>query len=422
VGERNVVGEDRRTDQDAGALPHVHSVYQPIVDLQTGAVVAFEALARGESGSRWESPAQLFGYAREHGVEGALDFECQAAAMGGALERGLPSSVPLFVNAEPRWLGLPWPAHLAGVLNRAQKRLQVVIEITERALVDDPAGLLAAVRRIRQAGWGVALDDVGADPASLALMPFIDPDVIKLDLRLIQEHTNTEIATVVNAVIAQAERSGAIVLAEGVETEEHRARALAMGATLGQGWLLGRPGPLPSDFTTPAHDLSFTRPHHESPATPFEMIKDLRPTRTATKGLLLPMSLHLERHAFRTTEAPVLLASFEDATHFTAGTAERYEELARHCAFVGALGAGMTPTLIPGVRGADLDADDRLAGEWVVCAVGPHFSGALIAKDLGDRGPDRERRFDVAITYDRELVLAAARSLFTRIANLSSPQ
>jgi hypothetical protein len=57
----------------------------------------------------------------------------------------------------------------------------------------------------------------------------------------------------------------------------------------------------------------------------------------------------------------------------------------------------------------------------VVCAVGPHFSGALIAKDLGDDGPDRERRFDVAITYDRGLVLAAARSLFTRIANVSSP-
>jgi EAL domain-containing protein (putative c-di-GMP-specific phosphodiesterase class I) len=391
------------------------------VDLRSGEVVAFEALARGNPGSRLESPVTLFTYAREHGMESALDFECQAAAMGGALERGLPSSIPLFVNAEPRYLGRPWPDHLAAVLERAHDRLQVVIEITERALVDDPAGLLAAVRRIRKAGWGVALDDVGADPASLALMPFIDPDVIKLDLRLIQEHTNAEIATVVNAVIAQAERSGAIVLAEGVETEEHRARALAMGATLGQGWLLGRPEPLPSDFTMARHDLSFTRPHLESPATPFEMIKDLRPTRAATKGLLLPMSRHLERHAFRTSEAPVLLSTFEDAVHFATGTAALYEELAQHCAFVGALGAGMTSTSIPGVRGADLAADDRLAGEWVVCAVGPHFSGALIAKDLGDGGPDRERRFDVAITYDRGLVLAAARSLFTRIANVSSP-
>ena len=48
-----------------------------------------------------------------------------------------------------------------------------------------------------------------------------------------------------NAVAAEAERSGALLLAEGIETEEHLARARAVGATLGQGWLFGRPGPLP---------------------------------------------------------------------------------------------------------------------------------------------------------------------------------
>ena len=111
----------------------------------------------------------------------------------------------------------------------------------------------------------------------------------------------------------------------------------------------------------------------------------------------------------------MLLAAFEDAAHFTSGTARRYEALAGRCAFVAALGAGMGSTPITGVRGADLAADDALAGEWVVVVVGPHFGGALIAKDLGDTGPDRERRFDAAITYDRDLVLDAARSLFDRI-------
>jgi EAL domain-containing protein (putative c-di-GMP-specific phosphodiesterase class I) len=401
----------------------VHSVYQPIVDLRTNETVAYEALARGPRGTELESPAALFARARELGTEAALDIECQAAALGGALERALPASVPLFVNAEPRWLHTPWPPQLGAIRDRAGERLQVVIEITERALIDDPAGLLTAVNRIRAAGWGVALDDVGADPASLALMPFIDPDIIKLDLRLIQEHTSAEIATVVNAVIAQAERSGAIVLAEGIETEQHRDRALAMGAVLGQGWLLGRPGPLPGEYPAlgrvqPGHELAFSRPRHESPATPFEMIRAVRPVRSATKALLLPMSHHLERHARRASEAPVLLAAFEDVEHFTAGTAVRYEELGPRCAFVGALGAGMSDHPVPGVRGANLAADDRLRGEWVVCVVGPHFSGALIAKDLGDDGPDRERRFDFVITYDRDLVLDAARSLFARIAGV----
>jgi EAL domain-containing protein (putative c-di-GMP-specific phosphodiesterase class I)/DICT domain-containing protein len=421
VTHPDLVDPDQRQAEPAliPALPGVHSVYQPIVDLSSGDVIAYEALARGPRGSTLESPAALFAYAREHGAEAELEFRCQAAAMGGAIERRLPTSVPLFVNAEPRWLGRPWPHHLAHILDQARSRLQVVIEITERSLVDDPAALLAAVRRIREAGWGVALDDVGADPASMALMPFIEPDVIKLDLRLIQEHTNAEIAAIVNAVIAQAERSGAIVLAEGIETEEHRARAMAMGATLGQGWLLGRPVALPEGLAHVAgHDLSFTRGQYNSLTTPFEMIQAVRPVRATTKALLLPMSHHLEGHAFRTSEAPILLSTFEEARHFTAATAIRYEQLAERCSFVGVMGAGMAHTSVPGVRGVDLTPEDRLAGEWVVCVVGPHFSGALIAKDRGDTGVDRDRRFDFVITYDRDLVLDAARNLLSRVANI----
>ncbi len=53
--------------------------------------------------------------------------------------------------------------------------------------------------------------------------------------------------------------------------------------------------------------------------------------------------------------------------------------------------------------------------------VGPHFSGALIARDLGDPGPDRDRRFDFRITYDRDLVLNAALSLFDRITPVDQP-
>jgi EAL domain-containing protein (putative c-di-GMP-specific phosphodiesterase class I) len=397
-------------------LPRVRPVYQPIVDLDTGEVVAYEALARGPAGSDLEFPAALFGHARDHGLEGALDVECRAAAMRGALEARLPASVPLFVNAEPRWLGRPWPEHLAGIAETARRRLQVVVEITERALVADPAGLFAEVRRLREAGYGVALDDVGAVPDSLALMPFIDPDVIKLDLRLVQEHTRADVSGIVNAVAAQAEWSHATVLAEGIETEEHRQRALAAGATLGQGWLLGRPAPLPEAVRPPlVAGRSFTRPAPSSARTPFDVVRDHRTVRVVTKDLLLPVSHHLERHALRTTVSPVLLSAFEDDRHFTPGTAERYEKLARRCSFVGALGAGMGPVPVPGVRGARIPEDDPLRGEWVVCAVGPHFAGMLAAKDLGDDGPDRERRFEMVITHDRDLVVAAARTLLARI-------
>src|SRR4051812_34579520 len=172
------------------ALHDVRSVYQPIVDLGSGEVVGYEALARGAEGSPWESPAELFRLARELGVEAEVDWSCRAAAFRGALHARLPAALALFVNVEPRFLSTTPPAALEPVLRQAEQRLQVVVEITERALVADPAGLIAAVRRARDAGWGVALDDVGAEPESLALMPFIEPDVIKLDLRLVQDHTD----------------------------------------------------------------------------------------------------------------------------------------------------------------------------------------------------------------------------------------
>jgi EAL domain-containing protein (putative c-di-GMP-specific phosphodiesterase class I) len=405
-------------------LPDVTSVYQPIVALHTGETVGYEALVRGPAGSDLHSPAELFAFARRHGEEARLDFAARAAAFRGALASGLPASIPLFVNAEPRWLAAPWPPALEAFARHAHERLQVVVEVTERALVHDPAGLLRAVDRLRAAGVGVALDDVGADPASLALMPFLEPDVIKLDLRLVQKYHADDVAAIAAAVEAQAERSGAAILAEGIETEAHRVTAMALGATLGQGWLLGRPAALPAQHVVPRHEYAFTRPARDVARTPFQSVRGARAVRRVTKELLLPASRHLERQALRIADAPVVLAAFEDAAHFTPATTRRYRDLAGHCVFVGALGVDMPASPVPDVlalRGAELRPDDPLAGEWVVCVVGAHFAGALIAADLGDDGPDRQRRFDAVITHDRDLVIDAARSLLARIVPVPEP-
>jgi EAL domain-containing protein (putative c-di-GMP-specific phosphodiesterase class I) len=127
----------------------------------------------------------------------------------------------------------------------------VVLEITERALATRPAELLRTVERVRSVGWGVAVDDVGAEAMSLAFMPLLRPDVVKLDLRLVQERPGPAIAEIMNAVNAHAERTGSVVLAEGIEDEAHLAMARALGATLGQGWLFGRPGPGPVEGAVP---------------------------------------------------------------------------------------------------------------------------------------------------------------------------
>ena len=111
--------------------------------------------------------------------------------------------------------------------------------------------MLRALTRLRSAGWGIALDDVGGDSRSLALMSILYPDVIKLDLRLLAERRPEDVARVVTAVGAEAERRHATVLAEGIDSDEQLATARAYGATLGQGYLLGAagsrcPAPLPA--------------------------------------------------------------------------------------------------------------------------------------------------------------------------------
>lgn len=130
------------------------------------------------------------------------------------------------------------------------------------------------------------------------------------------------------------------------------------------------------------------------------------------------MSHRLENRALRIGEGAVLLAAFQDARHFTARTAVRYRALHRCASLVAALGVGLGAEPVDGVRGASIASDDRLAGEWSVVIVAPHFAGALVAQDLGDDGADADRRFAFATTYRRDLVIAAARTLLERVAPL----
>ncbi|HEY8770982.1 MAG TPA: DICT sensory domain-containing protein, partial [Thermoleophilaceae bacterium] len=223
------------------------------------------------------------------------------------------------------------------------------------------------------------------------------------------------------AARAYADWAGASVLAEGLESEEHVKRALALGATLGQGWHFGRPGPLDSaaPVQTDGTPLAERQPRIAD-ETPFEVVERVLPMAEATKRDLLGISIDIESRTLEARDSAVALGCFQAARHFTPATAARYAELARGSAFVGAFGSGLSDTPAPGVRGASIPDDDRLAGEWNVICIGPDFAGALIARDLGDDGPDLQRRFRYAVTHQRDVVAWAARSLMLRITKSRS--
>src|SRR5262249_1634034 len=148
-----------------------------------------------------------------------------------------------------------------------------------------------------------------------------------------------------------------------------------------------------------------------SAGTPYEAISSVSPTAELTKRELLDTTRLLEARAMAAAEPAVLLSGFQEARHFTPATARRYDRYAQSSALVMGVGTDVPSRPALGVRGVALSADDPLRGEWDVVAVGPHFMAALVARDLGDDGPDRDRRFAYALTYDRELVLTAARTL-----------
>lgn len=186
----------QRTEVAAGAAPTLkevlehgllRSVFQPVVDLETRRQVGFEALASGPEGTTLERPDHLFAAARSEGRLGELDAACQRMAVANADSIAIKSPLTLFVNAEPDEGGFgPMPQLARGVRG--------IVELTERTLTTRLAELLPAVQSARERGWGIALDDVGADTRSLALMPLLRPDVIKLDLRLIQAQPTPAIA------------------------------------------------------------------------------------------------------------------------------------------------------------------------------------------------------------------------------------
>lgn len=394
----------------------VTPVFQPIVDLDTGETVGYESLARGPRGTLLERPDRLFALARRVGRLDELDWLCRVSALRAAAAAGLRSPATLFVNVEPATLATPCPPGLRDDWRRGAPGLGIVLEITERAVTARPAELLGVVAEVRRRGWGLALDDIGADTRSLALLPFVRPDVVKLDLRLLREQTTAGTAGIVNAVGAHAERTGALVLAEGIETREQADLARAMGARLGQGWLFGHPGPLPSPPPTPARTLPLAgAPEPPTGDTPYTVLASRRPARRADKGLLLTISRALESQAAGLGATGVLMAAFQDVRRFGAASRAHYREMARRAALVAVCGVGMDAHPLRGVRGAALAADDALAGEWSVVVVGPHFAAALAAVDLGDDGPDEHRRFDFTMTYERDLVLAAAETLLARV-------
>jgi EAL domain-containing protein (putative c-di-GMP-specific phosphodiesterase class I) len=407
---------DLRTDNaiESGLLAvlnqrAVHTLYQPVVNLDDLGIVGFEALARGPDGSAWASPAKLFARAAAAGRLPELDWICRAAALRGAAAANLDPRLALFINVEPASNRIPCPSDLAEAISTAD-RWPIIAEITERAIARDPDGLLTTIDGLRQRNRHVALDDVGADPASQAMMPLLRPDVIKLDQTIIADPYTEHAQAVIAAVHAEAGRDGAVILAEGIETPAHLAAARSIGATLGQGFLLGRPAPLPRAVTLGAMQWPRRRTLPTSAPTPFDTAAAHVTPVTISREEMNRLSHAIEDRAAATSEPRILLANFQHRDRFTSANARRYAALATRATLVGIFAQDIPANPAPQVSGYSLRPDDPLTAEWTVIFITSTSADGIFAH--ATREPDQ---YQVAICHDRELVLAAARSLIERM-------
>ncbi|HVM18845.1 MAG TPA: EAL domain-containing protein [Egibacteraceae bacterium] len=392
-------------------------VFQPLVDLRTHQVIAYEALSRGPAGSPLQRPDLLFQAARELGRVNELDWACRAAALEAALEGKLGQGVTLFMNVEPDVLGSPVPDELQFVQRMAERSLRVILEVTERALTVRPAELLRALEWARERWWGVALDDVGANPDSLALMPFVKPDVIKLDFRFLHEQPNDEMRRIMDVVHAESARTGAVILAEGIETEENLQQAISLGATMGQGWYFGRPEALPERIERPLHAVPMRKvPPASALPTPFEMLGLDVALQRGTRAEVEQHSAALKLQAAELIDPPpVVLGAIQSGSRFAGPLAERYENLGRTAAFVGVAGTDMPRSPAPGVRGVALRPNDPLSQQWVMVVISPTFHGAVVARGAGERSADGHDMFDYVVTHERDVVVSLADTLMRRM-------
>ena len=395
----------------------VEAGFQPVVDLATGAVVGWEALARGPRGSELERPDLLFAAARAAGRHEELDVLCQRNALRAALDAGVTAPCVLFLNIEPDTSGF-LPLELRELYARACAQMTVAVEITERALTQRPGALLAHIADMRAMGVAVALDDVGTDTDTLAMMSLLEPEVIKLDLALVQASPDAAIAEAVHAVHAQAERTGATILVEGVETPEQARVGEALGATLAQGWLYGKREVLIS-LPDPPRAPVVRQGRHADPRdlAPYELVGDRCTSRPTTRPLLVAMTAHLEDQARALGRTAVLVASFDKDPRVGDGLRQRYAALGRELAFCALLGRDPEHDRdLSGYGGLRLAGDSRDA-EWAIAVVGPHFAAALVAHENGESDIAGGVMYDYVLTYDRELATAVAASLTARVSS-----
>lgn len=228
----------------------VKVVYQPLVDLKTRKVFAYEALVRSKT-TDFDSPMSLFAAAVQHSCTGELGRMIREMAIEGC------PSYPLFLNIHPAELNEKFVVQPDDPI--FQHGEDVYLEITEGVPLSHFRLCQSVLREVRGRGVYLVVDDLGAGYSNLRYIADLHPRVVKLDRDLIMGLVkDTRMFKLVSAIVVLCRDLDAMVVAEGIETTEELDAVLAAGAHFAQGYLFAKPAFPPPQATWP-HAVTATR-------------------------------------------------------------------------------------------------------------------------------------------------------------------
>ena len=222
--------------------------YQPTLDVETGTIARVEALIRWQHPSRGLiPPADFVPAAEKTGLIQGLTLYVLDEALGQLVrwaEDGL--SIAVAVNLSTRNLQDPaLPGQVAGLLRKWRlPGERLTFEITESAIISDPAGTKDVIRRLKELGVGIAIDDFGTGYTSLAYLARLAITQLKIDRSFVMNmDTNADDAAIVRSIITLGHDLNLEVVAEGVESDEAFDSLSRLGCDTVQGFWLSRPLP-----------------------------------------------------------------------------------------------------------------------------------------------------------------------------------
>ena len=239
LGQSAALGGDRAGLEASfdRTLDTLWMAYQPIVDVRAHTLYAYESLLRSNEPALPHPGAVLDAAERLD----RLEVLGRAIRSKAATEVAKATAVPLlFVNLHVRDLLDPDLVSPDAPLSKIANR--VVLEITERSSLEDVRDARKRVAALREMGFRIAVDDMGAGYAGLSSFALLEPEVVKLDMSLIRDvHKNATKSKVVRSMTELSKGMGIEVVAEGVETAEERDTLIELGCDLLQGYLFAKP-------------------------------------------------------------------------------------------------------------------------------------------------------------------------------------